>query len=665
MTQSLLKDLYFAFSGTFINYSHAKLIEFVKSHDGAALSRIAASTTHLVVTTQDFCKPSPKVSQALKKGNIKLVTLDWLMDSISEGKQLDEDHYFPKYQDGVTLPHQIICTVSSSVTDCLNPSNLKRGLASDEEKEDVLDKNSLSADCIKREDEESPRKKAKKDPCVPTDPFVGMSNSTAKVYIDDEGTVWDVALNQTNIGHNNNKFYFIQLIQHVQKPERFACFTRWGRVGDNGDFRMTAWLDFEKAKKAFESKFKSKTKNNWADRGDFQTFPGKYTLLERDYGEEEEEVEQKSNVKEEEIIPDSNLDLRVQNLMEMIFDREMMEQQLRSLNFNPDKMPLGKLKKSTITDGYNALKEIAEVLALENGATLHRKEIEHLSNKFYTVVPHDFGRSIPPLINSHSLLKQKLELVESLSEIQVAESLWSSCKAPRDADGNIFNPIDAHFNSLKLNHLTPVEHHTEEFKLINNYVKNTHGETHSGYTLEVLEAFQLERSTEPERWLEGGCDKIGNRKLLWHGSRLSNFVGILSQGLRIAPPEAPVTGYMFGKGVYFADCVSKSANYCFADYGRSEVLMLLCEVALGDVLPLYSAAYDAGAQVKKAKKNSTLGVGRMEPNPNGAVTMEDGVQVPCGKVEEKQDQAVLDQVELHYNEVLNINIYSASDCFID
>ena len=50
--------------------------------------------------------------------------------------------------------------------------------------------------------------------------------------------------------------------------------------------------------------------------------------------------------------------------------------------------------------------------------------------------------------------------------------------------------------------------------------------------------------------------------LLWHGSRLTNYVGILSQGLRIAPPEAPVTGYMFGKGIYFADMVSKSANYC-------------------------------------------------------------------------------------------------------
>ena len=34
------------------------------------------------------------------------------------------------------------------------------------------------------------------------------------------------------------------------------------------------------------------------------------------------------------------------------------------------------------------------------------------------------------------------------------------------------------------------------------------------------------------------------RMLLWHGSQLTNWVGIISQGLRIAPPEAPVTGYM-------------------------------------------------------------------------------------------------------------------------
>jgi hypothetical protein len=42
---------------------------------------------------------------------------------------------------------------------------------------------------------------------------------------------------------------------------------------------------------------------------------------------------------------------------------------------------------------------------------------------------------------------------------------------------------------------------------------------------------------------------------------IQNFMGILKQGLRIAPPEAPPTGYMFGKGVYFADMYEKSLPY--------------------------------------------------------------------------------------------------------
>lgn len=49
-------------------------------------------------------------------------------------------------------------------------------------------------------------------------------------------------------------------------------------------------------------------------------------------------------------------------------------------------------------------------------------------------------------------------------------------------------------------------------------------------------------------------------------------------GLRIAPPEAPVTGYMFGKGIYFADMFSKSANYCYANNSTTAGVLLLCEV---------------------------------------------------------------------------------------
>ena len=38
---------------------------------------------------------------------------------------------------------------------------------------------------------------------------------------------------------------------------------------------------------------------------------------------------------------------------------------------------------------------------------------------------------------------------------------------------------------------------------------------------------------------------------------------------------------MFGKGLYFADMVSKSANYCFATPDKPRGLAMLGEVALG------------------------------------------------------------------------------------
>jgi len=71
--------------------------------------------------------------------------------------------------------------------------------------------------------------------------------------------------------------------------------------------------------------------------------------------------------------------------------------------------------------------------------------------------------------------------------------------------------------------------------------------------------------------------------LLWHGSRLSNFVGILSQGLRIAPPEAPVSGYLFGKGIYLADMAEKSIHYC-RSYGSDTALILLIEVKINNII---------------------------------------------------------------------------------
>lgn len=135
----------------------------------------------------------------------------------------------------------------------------------------------------------------------------------------------------------------------------------------------------------------------------------------------------------------------------------------------------------------------------------------------------------------------------------------------------------------------PREH--PEYQIIRQYIKNGYPGFHDGF---IQNIFALERKGETQRIKQ--WSHLKNNMLLWHGSRASNFMGILNQGLRIAPPEAPTTGYMFGKGVYFADTFQKSYGYCGdtaydEENKKSYALLLLCEVALGEMMELTHAQY--------------------------------------------------------------------------
>lgn len=72
---------------------------------------------------------------------------------------------------------------------------------------------------------------------------------------------------------------------------------------------------------------------------------------------------------------------------------------------------------------------------------------------------------------------------------------------------------------------------------VETYVHNTHAKTHDAYTLEVLDVFSAAREGEDARFAP--FSTLDNRRLLWHGSRLSNWVGILSQ-VRLASRSSRV-----------------------------------------------------------------------------------------------------------------------------
>ena len=181
----------------------------------------------------------------------------------------------------------------------------------------------------------------------------------------------------------------------------------------------------------------------------------------------------------------------------------------------------------------------------------HRAHVLCVCSQFYTLIPHACGTSQPPLLRSRAELQKKREMVEALIDIEIATNLLK--ESGDKTSSTVLHNLDIKYNSLHsdMQVLAPA---SDEFKWISQYLVNTHGPTHNAYKLAMHQVFKVCRQGEDDRFT-----KMHNRRLLWHGSRTTNFVGILSQGLRIAPPEAPVTGYMFGKGVYFADVVRAAA----------------------------------------------------------------------------------------------------------
>ncbi len=150
------------------------------------------------------------------------------------------------------------------------------------------------------------------------------------------------------------------------------------------------------------------------------------------------------------------------------------------------------------------------------------------SNRFYTLIPHDFGLKTLTILNTAEIIKEKTDMLNNLLEIEIA---YNIIKTDKSAD---VDPLDQHYKKLKCD-IDLLSSDTDEFDYILKYVRNTHAATHSIYKLNVKDIFKVKRDGEYEKFEK--FKTLHNRKLLWHGSRVTNFAGILSQGLRIAPPE--------------------------------------------------------------------------------------------------------------------------------
>ncbi|TDZ38846.1 Poly [ADP-ribose] polymerase 2 [Colletotrichum trifolii] len=651
-----LKGCIIAISGTF-DQKRTDIESFLVSLGAVNSATVTRKVTQLISTPDDLKAVPKKVALAQKNG-IPIVGLEWAQECEAQGSKVAEDDFVvsglskpqppPKPQKAPASAQASKKNGAASQTSAAGKKRSKDVAQSDDDNDvkpqpkkqkaattGAKRQAAASADDaddktdVKTQAKADTKKAASKQDKAPvadgqlaksSNLFVPLDEGCkiqGTVYIAPDGMIYDASLNQTNATNNNNKFYRVQVVQ--APGGSYNTWTRWGRVGESGQNAVLGNGSVNDAIKQFKSKFKAKSGLAWENRGD-SPVTGKYTFVERSYesDSEDEDDEDNAGVKKEEADEDKaavecTLSRPVAELMGLIFNLGYFAQAMSAMNYDANKLPLGKLSKSTITKGFQALKDLS---AMFNDPSLADSvyslpvaaATEQLSNTYYSLIPHAFGRNRPPVIGSPQMLKAELELLDSLSDMKVAADLMKADKKIYDV-----HPADSQFRSLNMDEMTALDHKSSEFTLLSQYLNESKGSTH-GINYKVQEIFRIERNGELARFQKSKLSIKSDRRLLWHGSRVTNFGGILSQGLRIAPPEAPSTGYMFGKGIYLADMSTKSANYCNSYSSNGEALLLLCEAELGDpIQKLTDSSYTAGDSAKANGMLSTWGQGSTGP----------------------------------------------------
>ncbi|XP_041358942.1 poly [ADP-ribose] polymerase tankyrase-like [Gigantopelta aegis] len=467
----------------------------------------------------------------------------------------------------------------------------------------------------------------------------------------DQGIVYSALLTKVDVKQGPYGLYNFYQLQLVYQPGKdlYILFTRWGRIGDEGQFQHTPYQEREDGIKEFCKVFKEKTGNKWSDVKDFKWQPKKYRLIpesmQRQASKQKDiEFEHKSSVR-------SKLPKHLYELMKELTNVKSIKAALNNEGMDLEVMPFGKmdrdclLKARSILDEIGAyIKEVQEYrqkydadnriqqIVGEGMSEAEKKEKEEatskyqsncekiaaLSSEYFQIIPqksYAFERILP--LDRVNEFKKQMTLVSNLLDFEVASKMLLGAMYRKEE----INPLDYIYQTMGCKLELLKEDDWESQYILKYMYSTTKSYQHS---VEAIYRVEIPRGGKQMKKKD-----VGNRKLLWHGSGLANFLSILHRGLVVAPPEAPVTGHAFGKGIYFSDSFVKSFNYCWSPTRTR--LMLLCEVALGK--PKLFVSQHIDTELLEMGFDSIHAVGSSRPVEKHSVHLSTGVEMPLGNSE--------------------------------
>lgn len=412
--------------------------------------------------------------------------------------------------------------------------------------------------------------------------------------------------NQTNADANNNKFFSLEI--HKCSNGKWRVYSNYGRVSEDeysgvvGVYGPGTEAD---ARAFFESKFKSKVRPSkgykeiefvTAKVGSPAARQKKHTIDDAEVPDSKRKQLDESKKKGKKSLKPLNLHHDISRLVKQWYDENSHAiQQNSAVTITSDGLetPLGVLTFGQINKGRSILTEISEAIEENDDA-----EVRRLTGAFYSNIPAKLGHKISDadLISTDQIVTQKADLLTMMEDaLEVGGASFTS-------------GVEQQYRDLGVD-IVRLSKRDAEWQRVADKIRKTKGRNHYGTTTDVVNVFQTTLSADSKRY--DGCD-IGNEVELFHGSRNCNIMGIMNRGLLIAPPEAPVSGYMFDKGTYLADSSTKSINYSlysFPGMGRStNCFLFLVQARLGKIKKLqYSDYYASKYCLNGGKFDSVMG----------------------------------------------------------
>ncbi|BFZ25340.1 hypothetical protein BsWGS_28378 [Bradybaena similaris] len=226
--------------------------------------------------------------------------------------------------------------------------------------------------------------------------------------------------------------------------------------------------------------------------------------------------------------------------------------------------------------------------------SLPEKTIQSLIEDFYSALPHSHER--PDVEDKKRWLTRKQDMCQLIKDmLAVGEMTNYETRAY----------VEAKYAALRcrITNLSGSQKHD----IVNLIQSSLESPTKN---LQVLNVFDVWRWTED---LDFRHD-LDRKELLFHSSKVENFVGILSRGLLL--PKIVVDDFggkrsdagMLGSGIYFASAASTSMKYSSPSNTKGSRLLLVNEVALGSCKDYIK--HDLTLVAPPEGYNSTHGVSR-------------------------------------------------------